>query len=134
MADATISVTACDNELYLIAYVAKDLSRSYQICHIQSGYSWSVNVDITLAPGVWQRPATYDGLSGPINAAPTVCLPAGDYYLIAAGIDGGIPVTGGLGVFDVTLNSTPLPGSPYNDGKATPGVCWHPEAQLFNVS
>ena len=48
MANAQILVTACDNELYIIA-VNSALTQSFQLLHMMSGGGNSVNVTVNVA-------------------------------------------------------------------------------------
>ena len=101
---ATISISACDNELYVIAY--QDAT-SYQLAHILSGHTNSVDVTITVARGPYsQEPQTYNGVNGPLNASYSVAIPAGNYTLLAVGINWGGPIN-----FAVSLDGAALSGS-----------------------
>jgi hypothetical protein len=52
-----ISITACDNELYILAASVTG-GPTTEICHIMSGYSEPVNYSIS--PGAVLKPGTYN--------------------------------------------------------------------------
>lgn len=91
MANTTlINVTACDNELYLIASTP---AGSSEICHLKSGYG--------------------DPVSYKVN--PHSILPAGAYTLIMVGINWGGPLAFKVAVTagtTTTYQSPPPAGSP----------------------
>lgn len=123
MASATISITACDNELYLLAIPAvSSPGSSYQLLHMQSGNSNSVNVTVTVSAGSYSEPAMLNGVNQPLNSSSdyTVSIPNGDYNLFAVGIDWGVGQQ-----FAINLNGTTpysLPLTSPNTG--SPAVVW----------
>lgn len=92
MASQTINVTACDNELYLIAFQNNSQGGiSYQLGHIQSGNGNPVNLTITVTAGSYKQPVTINGVQQAITQSQdyTVSIPASTYTLLAVGIDWG---------------------------------------------
>jgi hypothetical protein len=97
---ATIKITATDNELYLIAYQG---GNSYPLAHITSGYNNGVDVTLNLQKGQYSGPAELIGLAGALSASSGVFLDAGDYSLVAIGVN-----WGGAIRFAVSLDNTTL--------------------------
>lgn len=134
MANATIDVTACDNELYLIAVNSPSgggPNQSFQLLHIESGNGNSVNVTATVSPGTYVEPATLDGVDQPLGPSSdyTVSLPAGSYNLVAVGINWGGPQN-----FSFTLNDgEPITLPLTNPNPSLPTVVWTPTAVAFAV-
>lgn len=125
MTSNTITVTAADNELYLLAFTP---TASYQLAHIQSGNKNPVNLTITVQPGSYAEPATLNGVNRPITAANnyTVSIPKGTYSLVGVGFDWGVEWA-----FGFALN-TNQPVS--TSGSANAGVAWSSGLQTMVVS
>ncbi|TFF39742.1 hypothetical protein [Mucilaginibacter psychrotolerans] len=115
----TISVTACDNELIMVAYNTNDNSVSYELCRFLSGYHYSVNVPITVNVGPFLGTLQVNGLSGSINQPLNILLPQGSYNLLLIGINWGA----GEASFKVTVNNQPFN---YSNHGAQAGVVWTP--------
>lgn len=82
-----IVVTACDNELYLIAY---DWNNSYLLSNIKSGNGNKVDVVITVEQGdSYVQPAPLNGVESNLNKQYTVNLPSGDYTVLPICINWG---------------------------------------------
>lgn len=82
----SINVTACDNELYIIACNG---TSSFQLCHIQSGFHYGVNVNVNIQTGNYIEPPLQNGLYGNLDNTYTVNIPSGTYSIMAVGIDWG---------------------------------------------
>lgn len=111
----TINVTACDNELILLAY---QWGGSFELCRILSGNSNQVNVKIILSAGSYMGPVILNGVNNPLNTQLNVFLPAGQYSLLMLGIDWGGPQQ-----FTATVNNKlyALPSGNQGDG-----LVWNP--------
>ena len=81
----TINITACDNELRLIAY---QWGASFEIATIRSGNSNSVNVTINISPGQFEGGVVLNGVNNPLSGTYPVYLNSGAYSLVAVGIIG----------------------------------------------
>lgn len=105
-----IKVTACDNELIILAY---QWGASYQLCRILSGNFMPVNFKLDIKAGAYQGSETIDGVTQPINQQVSTFLPVGNYSLLLLGIDWGGPAQ-----FTVEVNGTPytLLEQPNGDG------------------
>jgi len=111
MANAnTFNITACDNELILIAY---QWGASFQLATILSGNFNSVNVTLPITAGPYQGPVTLNGVNNPLSGTFPLNLPTGDYTLAVIGIDWGGPQQ-----FSFTFNGTTysLPSSTEGSG------------------
>jgi hypothetical protein len=91
-----IKITACDNQLILLAVVTE---ASYELCNIQSGNFMPVSVEISLEAGEYSGPIHANGVNTPIDITKTVKLPAGTYTLLYSGINWGGPYN-----FNFTFN------------------------------
>lgn len=99
-----IQVTACDNELYIIAATP---GMSSEICHLKSGYGNPVNYTVK----------------------PQSILPPGPYNLIIVGIN-----WGGPSAFKVTLTqSSGAPIVLTAPANLPVGATWTPPAVSTNV-
>lgn len=86
----TIKISACDNELYLIAYKT-DGSNSYQLAHLKSGNNNEVDVTIEVECGDYQDISTFNGINDAIKKTYSVKLPVGTYKIVAASLNWGGP-------------------------------------------
>jgi len=111
----TINVTACDNELVIMAY---QWGASFELCRILSGNSNRVNVNINLNQGSYMGPIVLNGVNNPLNQDLNLYLPAGAYSLLLLGIDWGGPQQ-----FTVAVNNRPY-SLPY--GNNGDGLVWNP--------
>lgn len=106
----TVTVTACDNELIVLAY---QTSTSFELCRILSGNSQSVNVTLDIQAGSYQNTTVLNGVNSPLSQTITQNLPSGSYSLLLLGID-----WGGPSQFTVNVNGTAytLPSTSQGDG------------------
>ena len=95
----TITVTACDNELIVLAYQG---GASFELCRILSGNNQSVNVTLNLQSAPYQGTMVLNGETQPLNLNLTQNLASGTYSLLLLGID-----WGGPSQFTVNVNNTP---------------------------
>jgi len=115
----TITVTACDNELVILAY---QVDASFELCQILSGNNQPVNVTLDLSPGTYQNTVVLNGVNQPLSQTITQNLPSGTYSLLVLGVNWGGPTQ-----FTVNVNGTPytLPftsegaGLTFNPGPVT---------------
>lgn len=119
----TINVTACDNELIILAY---QWGASFELCRVLSGNSNSVNVNISLNAGSYMGPVVLNGVNNPLNQNLTVYLPTGTYSLLLLGVDWGGPEQ-----FTVDVNGNNY-ALPY--GNSADGLVWNPGPISINVS
>jgi hypothetical protein len=118
----TINVTACDNELIILAY---QWGCSYELCRIMSGNSNQVNVKMNLSAGFHSGPINLNGVNNPLNTQLDVFIPAGQYTLLMLGIDWGGPQQ-----FTVNVNNK-LYTLPY--GNQGDGLVWNSGLIPINV-
>jgi hypothetical protein len=106
----TITVTACDNELIVLAY---QWGASFELCRILSGNNQPVNVTLTLQSGAYQGTIVLNGVNQPLSQNITQTLASGAYSLLLLGVD-----WGGPSQFTVDVNGTPytLPLTNQGDG------------------
>jgi hypothetical protein len=104
-----INVTACDNELIILAYQE---SASYELCRILSGNFNTVAVTLNIQEGQYVDYPTINGVNNPINETKSVTIPAGEYQLLLLGIDWGGPAA-----FTVNVNGNAYTSSqPHGKG------------------
>ena len=116
-----IVISACDNELYLVA-VEDSGQRSFELCHLLSGFSANVSVTINLAAGDWtKRHETIGNGQEPVDVKYDVQLPSGSYTLLAVGIN-----WGGPGAFSLKLDGQSYSMAPTNPTTPNVGVVWTP--------
>lgn len=113
MAENMIRITACDNQLLLVAY---QWGASFVIGNINSGNNQSVNVALPLVAGQYQGGLQLNGVNSPLSGSYPVTLAPGQYQLVAIGIDWGGPQA-----FTFTLNGQTYSLPPSNNGD---GVVW----------
>lgn len=111
----TINVTACDNELIVLAY---QWGASFELCRVLSGNSNSVNVTLTINPGSYSGTQVFNGVNGPLNISTSTNLAPGKYSLLLLGIDWGGPQQ-----FTVAVNGQAF-ALPYGDNGN--GLVWNP--------
>lgn len=106
----TITVTACDNELIVLAY---QWGASFELCRILSGNNQPVNVTLNLQSGVYQGTIVLNGVNQPLSQTISQTLASGAYSILLLGIDWGGPAQ-----FTVDVNGTPytLPLTSQGDG------------------
>ena len=109
-----IHVTACDNELIILAF---NWNVSYELCRIESGNNNPVDVTIGLVPNAYVGPVNLSGITNPLKDTVTVAIPAGAYTIQVVGVNWGGPTS-----FKATLNGTAFAGAPTN----AVGVVWTP--------
>ncbi len=93
-----IAVTACDNELIVIAF---QTGASYELCRILSGNKNSVTVTINITAGPYQGTIVLDGVNQPLNLAVPQTLAPGTYSIQLLGLN-----WGDVTQFSGTVNST----------------------------
>src|SRR5579872_697995 len=120
-----INVTACDNELIIIAF---QWGVSYELCRILSGNSQPVSVTLNLNEDIYTGGVTLHGVNNPLKDTVDITLPTGQYSLLLCGIDWGGPSQFTGTITDNTGNTTPFNYS----GNPTPGVVWS-SVYAFNV-
>lgn len=120
----TVTVTACDNELIIIAFQS---NASYELARIESGFSNPVSVTLNIAAGEYKEPVRLSGLAGALDVTTTVVLPSGDYQLMLSGINW----AGGATQFSTIVNGVAL-DLPFND-TAPMGMVWTPALQPITV-
>lgn len=105
-----ITVTACDNELVILAY---QQNASFELCRILSGNTNSVNVTLNITQGVYQGTIVLDGINQALNSTVPQTLAPGVYEIMLLGLD-----WGGPSQFTVGVNGTPytLPFQPTGAG------------------
>jgi len=86
----TIKITACDNQLILFA-INKAEDNCYELCNIKSGNNNSVDITLNIEDGTFQGTIEANGVNSNLNETKTVQLPAGEYYLVYAGVNWGGP-------------------------------------------
>ena len=120
----SINVSACDNELIILAY---QWGASFELCRILNGNNFTINENINIIQGSYQGTQIItNGITGPINGTTTVTLPAGDYSLLLLGIDWGGPQE-----FTVMVNGTLYNSPPQSTGD---GLVWNSAPIAINVS
>lgn len=121
MSNPNIKVTACDNELYILA-VPSGNANSYVLGHIKSGYNYGVDVTIDLPSGAYAGPALLNGLGGALNKTISVPLGVGTYSIIIVGINWGGPAN-----FDVNVNGTDF------SSITTTNKVWSPDSSAVQI-
>jgi hypothetical protein len=91
-----INVTACDNELIVLAY---QWGASFELCRVLSGNYNPVNVTLNIQPGTYQGTIVLNGVNQPLNVNLTQTLAPGSYSLLLLGVDWGGPAQ-----FTTTVN------------------------------
>ena len=95
----SMTITACDNELVIMAYTP---SASFELCQILSGNSQPVNVTLGIQPGTYQNTIVLNGVNQPLKQSINQTLPAGTYSILMLGVNWGGPTQ-----FTVNVNGTP---------------------------
>lgn len=94
----TITVTACDNELIILAY---QWGASFELCRILSGNNNSVNVTLNIDSGAYQGPIVLNGVNQNLSQTISQTLSSGAYSILLLGVDWGGPAQ-----FTVSVNGT----------------------------
>jgi hypothetical protein len=94
----SITTTACDNELVILAYTP---SASFELCQILSGNSQPVNVTLAIQPGTYQNTIVLNGVNQPLKQSINQTLPSGTYSILMLGVNWGGPTQ-----FTVNVNGT----------------------------
>ncbi|MCJ8208584.1 hypothetical protein MUY27_02615 [Mucilaginibacter sp. RS28] len=84
----TINVTACDNELIILAY---QWGGSFELMRILSGNTNPVNVNINIANGQYSGPIVLNGVNSALSGTYDVYLSPGSYSLLLMGVNWGGP-------------------------------------------
>jgi hypothetical protein len=116
MSSNSITITACDNELLLIAY---QWGSSYVLADIKSGNDQPVNVTLNIVNGQFDGTLTLNGVNSKLDSAFQIPLAPGSYSLAAVGVNWGGPTR-----FSFTFN-----GKQYSAETAP----WTPAAINFTV-
>ena len=95
----SMTITACDNELVILAYQE---GASFELCQILSGNSQPVNVTLAIQPGAYQNTIVLNGVNQPLKQSINQTLPSGTYSILMLGINWGGPTQ-----FTVNVNGTP---------------------------
>lgn len=110
----TIQISACDNELIILAYQE---GVSYEIGRILSGNGQAVNVSLDLLAGDYVGASLFNGINVPLDASITTYIPSGSYSLLFLGINWGGPSS-----FTVSVGGTAIGGT-VDQGL---GLTWNP--------
>jgi hypothetical protein len=110
-----ISVTACDNELIILAFTP---TASFELCRILSGNKNPVSVTIPITAGPYVGTVVLNGVNQPLNLAVPQTLAPGTYNIQLVGVNWG----------DVTNFSGSVNSTPFNLAvtPAPPGVTFSP--------
>ena len=111
-----INVTAADNELFLLA-MRIDATECYELGHIKSGNSHSVDVKIAIEAGDYLPQDTLNGINSDLEMDYTVNIPSGDYALLYSGANWGGPYN-----FHFKLNEQDFQ---LKNGESLIGVIWN---------
>ena len=103
----SIHVTACDNELIIIAYQG---TVSYEIGRILSGNNNQVDVTFSITNGPFMGSMTFSNVYTPIGAKVNTCLPAGNYSLLLLGVNWGLTTNFKVNVNGTDYNSSGISG------------------------
>ena len=122
----TITVTACDNQIIFYAFQS---DCSYEILHIQSGNSNTVDVTLNITAGTFSGCIELNGITSTLSVTDTVSLPSGDYKVGFVGInwDGTPQFTGTINAYSFNSGtSTSATGPVY-------GLTAHDPAVILSV-
>jgi hypothetical protein len=95
-----IAVTACDNELIVIAFQP---GASFELCRILSGNKNSVKVTVNITAGAYQGTIVLNGVNQELNLAVPQTLASGTYSIQLLGLN-----WGDVTQFSGTVNGTPF--------------------------
>ena len=116
----SMTVTACDNELVIMAYTP---SASFELCQILSGNSQPVNVTLGIQPGSYQNTIVLNGVNQPLKQTITQSLPAGTYSILMLGVNWGGPSQFNVNLngssYELTFNPNGPVGLTFNPGPVT---------------
>ena len=112
----TIQVTACDNELILLAYQGEG---SYELCRILSGNEARVNVTLQILQGQYNGSVLLNGMQQGLEGTFQVYLEPGNYSLLLLGINWDGPTQFAVNVGTQTYSMPPQ--------NAPEGLAWHPD-------
>lgn len=113
----TVAITACDNELYVIAFNGNE---SYLVCRVMSGYYNSVNISMTINQGAYAGPVIISSTNQPVTSTFSTQVPAGSYSLLLIGVDWGVSANFAVNVNGNPVSYAPIPSLP------SPGTVWAP--------
>jgi hypothetical protein len=108
-----INITACDNELLVLAFQG---NFSFELCRIVSGNSQNVNVTLNIQSGGFLGSSFLNGLLQPLNQQIFQYIPSGSYTLLLLGINWGGPQA-----FKVTVGGQAMNFTQTNSVLYTPG-------------
>ncbi len=112
----TIQVTACDNELIVLAYQS---GASFELCQVLSGNLNTVSVTLTINAGTNTGTQIFNGTTGPLNITASTNLTSGQYSLLILGIN-----WSGQSQFTVVVDGTTYSFPLQQD--APSGLVWNP--------
>ena len=116
----SITTTACDNELVILAYQE---GASFELCQILSGNSQPVNVTLGIQPGTYQNTIVLNGVNQPLKQSINQTLPAGTYSILMLGVNWGGPSQFNINLngssYELTFNPNGPAGLTFNPGPVT---------------
>jgi hypothetical protein len=120
-----ITITACDNELIILAF---QWGGSFELCRILSGNSNSVNIILNIVAGQYAGPLLLNGVHSGLISTNDIYLNKGSYSIQLLGLN-----WGAAGQFTVDVNGL-LNTQPHSP-KTTPpsGLTWHPDVIVITV-
>jgi len=116
----SITTTACDNELVILAYQE---GASFELCQILSGNNQPVNVTLGIQPGAYQNTIVLNGVNQPLKQTINQALPAGTYSILMLGVNWGGPSQFNVSLngssYELTFNPNGPAGLTFNPGPVT---------------
>jgi len=116
----SMTITACDNELVIMAYQE---GASFELCQILSGNSQPVNVTLGIQPGTYQNTIVLNGVNQPLKQSINQTLPAGTYSILMLGVNWGGPSQFNVSLngssYELTFNPNGPAGLTFNPGPVT---------------
>ena len=112
-----IEITACDNQLILIA-IEENGGNSFDLCNIKSGYHYKVGVKLQIEEGEFSETFNANGTGHDLNESVVIKLPKGKYSLVYAGVNWGASYNFN---FDLNNKNYNLKNNP---NKPLTGVIW----------
>jgi len=112
-----IEITACDNQLILIA-IEENEGNSFELCNIKSGYNNQVRVKLQIEEGEFSGTVNANGTGRALNESVAIKLPKGKYSLVYAGLNWGGPYNFNFDFNNKNYNLKNNPNQPLT------GVIW----------
>lgn len=125
MSNNVINVTACDNELIVLAC---QWNASFELFRVLSGNANTVAVNMTIQSGQYAGTQVFDGVNNALNTNATCSLAPGTYNLCLVGIN-----WGGQQQFTVTINGDQLTLPYTTQPDEFQGVVWAPKSTVITV-